>query len=148
MKNVAKEVQNFFGMVGRLFKGKFWFPAGKSLADVSCLIVQGDSEAVPQTDPFWRDTWKWIVISTSYKGAFDIYFETDEVGSCMSYFNKISTPYVAMREGPRAIKVAALSEMGGYGEVVQFDVFLTPASEESIRDALRERSLLEKVTWI
>ena len=138
----------FFDLVGRIFTGQFWFPVAQSLAEIEVLIIPGDPDAPSRSDPFWRDTWKWIVLSAPHPAPFRIYFESVETGSCMTYCNMICTPYVAMRVGPRAIKVVALSQIGHGADIMQLDVFLLPESEASIREALTERSLLQKVTWI
>ncbi len=148
MENFVKRVQNWVDAIVRFFKWEFWFPIGKLPMHDEGVIIPGDPDAIPRSDPFWRDQWKWIVFSAPHPAAFRVYFESPKDGLCMCYSRKIRTPYVAMRVGPHAVKVVAMAEMRYGLDEMRLNMFLPPEYGDCMRDALAERFLLHKVTWI
>lgn len=148
MEDFVKRVQNVVDAIRRFLNGMFWFPVGKLPGNDEFLIIPGDPDAIPRSNPFWRDQWKWIVLIAPHPAPFLVFFECEAEGIRRRFFKVICTPYAAMRVGPRAIKVVLLS-LGGQGQdPMRPDVFLFPSTEAEIRSELASRYFTHLVTWI
>ncbi len=149
MKQLWNYLKNFLDFLKRLPFGKFWFPVGiHAPHNEESLIIRGEEQAVPRSNPIWREQWRWIILKPLHSAPFRIYFETHTMMFCMRYFKKIRTPYVAMRVGPDDVIVKALSDIGCGFDPVELDVFIETATRREIERILTKRMISHQVTWI
>ncbi len=148
MKRFLKHIQNFLDLVRRLLMGKFWFSVGKLPNTNERIFVNRDLAAIPRSDPYWREQWRWVVLRVQDQAPFHIYFDSFDEGLCKRYFRKIRTPYVAMRVGPNAMMVAVIHSVPHRTDTSGIDVFIELESKSRVDKALAKRFLSHKVTWI
>ena len=149
MRNTLKRIENLFDLFGRLLTGRIWIPVLiHSPDDVKGLLIKGDEWAVPRTDPFWRDEWRWIVLKPLHRASFRIYFDSNRNFFTKRFTSRIRTPYVAMRVGPHDVLVKAISDIGHGSDLMEMDVFIGPATRKEIEGILSVNMIFHQVTWI
>jgi hypothetical protein len=148
MKQISAIIQSLLDGLKKILTWNFWFFIGKLPENDEGISIPGDPEAVPRSDPSWREQWKWVVLVPEHPIPFSIHFESPAEGLCKKYSRVIETPYVALRIGPDTVRFVAAYEFGHGVDTMSLDVVIGPDRESCIKEELAKRFALHKVTWI